>query len=109
MALGIDAAKKVEEFLLDVGSAVVKSLEDGKFDLGDVFNFVEPLMLLEPALAVVKDVPAELADLSLEEGLELISLVASKFPQLGAQKVKVLEASLKLVIAGVELYHAVKG
>lgn len=107
--LGIEAAKKVELFLLDVASSVVKSLEDGKFDLGDVFNFVQPLMELEPALSAVKDVPPELADLSLDEGMELISLAASKFPQLDEKKVKILKASLKLVVDGVELYHAVKG
>lgn len=108
MALGIKETFEVQNFLLGVGQSIHKSLEDGKFEISDSLHFVTPLMLLQPALADIKQVPAELKDLDMVEGMQLVDNVIAKLPGLSAKHIKIIKASLKLVLDGVELYHAIK-
>jgi hypothetical protein len=109
MSLGIEASLKVENFILEAGQSIAKSLEDGKFELGDAVNFVSPLLLVPQAISALGDVPEEFKDLEMVEGLQFIDNAVAKIPQLSDKHVKILKAALKLVVDGVELYNAVKG
>lgn len=108
MALGIKESLEVESFLLGIGQSVQKSLEDGKFEVSDALHFVTPLMLLQPALEGIGQVPAELKDLDMVEGMQLVDNAIAKLPSLSAKHVKIIKAALKIVLDGVELYNAVK-
>lgn len=108
MALGIKESLEVENFLLAVGQAVAKSYEDKKLEVSDALNFVAPIMLLQPALEGVGQVPAELKDLDAVEGMQLVDNAMAKLPGLSEKAVKVVKASLKLLLAGAELVSALK-
>ena len=58
--------KEFEEmvaFGMGIGKAIASSLEDGKFDFGDVFKILPALMQANAAIQGMEKIPAELKDL----------------------------------------------
>jgi hypothetical protein len=85
-----------------------KALDDGKLSVKDLLLLVDVLPKVAPAVAGVSKVPAELADLSAEEGAELVAHVMASLV-LDSEKAKVVvEKSLKVAVAVVELVKAIK-
>ena len=104
----IKETKEAVAFLAKVALAVKKALEDGKFSIGDVVYFSGAVMAASAAIGEVGEIPSELSDLSTAEALELVEVAVKEIPEMPEKSVEIVKASLKLVVAGVELYKAVK-
>lgn len=79
MSLGIKETKELLGFVLSIGNAFGASLEDGEMTIGDLTEFVAPLIEAGDAFSDVTSIPAELADLSEEERVELLTYAKEKF------------------------------
>lgn len=104
---GIKESKEILVFLAKVGESIKASLVDGKFDLSDVANFYPVLGAILPAVQGIGEIPAEIKDLSVEEGLELVGIVVAELGLEGKQAA-IVKAGLKIVIDCAELFAVLK-
>lgn len=79
MKMGINATKEMLGFILSLGNALGNSLEDGQITIGDLTNFVAPLMDAGTAFATASEIPMELADLTDDEITELLAYAKTTF------------------------------
>lgn len=79
MSLGIKETKEMLGFVLSIGNGLGLSLEDGEMTITDLTEFVAPLLEAADAFSNAVDIPAELADLSEEERVELLAYAKEKF------------------------------
>ena len=73
--MDIKESKELLTFLARFGSAIDKSLADGKINFLDIGTIFDPLIVAKAAFEDVNKIPSELADLSNEEAAELVTLV----------------------------------
>lgn len=73
MKLGTKETKELLGFILKVANAFGQSLEDGKVTIGDVSNFVDPILCIGDAFANASEIPSELCDLDDEERADLLA------------------------------------
>jgi hypothetical protein len=111
MSVGIEGVKAVIKLAVDLEVAVSKSTADGKFDVLDIGNFVQPVLDVPGLIANAGDLVTELKDLSAEESAEVLAYAASlqldgvkaqAYFQLG---LKVLQANIGFVAE----FKAIKG
>lgn len=79
MSLGIQETKELFLFGASFGNALGKSLADGKFNLSDIANFIDPATKIPAAFKGIGQVDNELADLDEAEKLELIEYAKTEF------------------------------
>lgn len=74
---GITALMAVIAFIISIGQAIKKSLEDdAKITVTDMFNFFKPVQALPGAIAKLPEVPAELADeITADEEAEILTAI----------------------------------
>jgi hypothetical protein len=78
---GIKETKEVVEAALIIGLLVLKSMEDGKLSLGEGLDIAKELLDKENrekfvvAAQGIKELPAELKDLSMDEVKEIVKMV----------------------------------
>lgn len=77
MKLGTKETKELLGFVLKVANAFGESLEDGQVTIGDVSNFVDPILSVGDAFANASEIPAELCDLDDEERDDLLAYAKS--------------------------------
>lgn len=76
---GIEELKDAVKAVCSLGNAIAASLaDDGKITLGDATKFIGVVISLPAAISGIQEVPKELADLTEEEKLEIITLVETE-------------------------------
>jgi hypothetical protein len=79
MKMGIKETKEIIGFILKIANAFGLSLEDGKISLGDLTNFMEPVLEASDAIANADQIPLEICDLDAEERTELLAYAKETF------------------------------
>jgi len=91
--LGVENIIQAVKFLASLSEAVKTSLkDDGKITIGDITNFIKPLMNIVPFISCVTKIPAEFLDSITDEEKDLI---IANLKEAGIQE--------KAVIEGIEL------
>jgi hypothetical protein len=73
---GIEELKDAVKAVCSLGNAIAASLaDDGKITLGDATKFIGVVIQLPAAISGIGEVPKELADLTEQEKLEIITIV----------------------------------
>jgi hypothetical protein len=108
--IGIENLKEVVEFGMELSLGLHKAkIDDGKITLGDLPHFMAAIALLPKAVMGIDQVPAEAADLDLEELEELKNLVLAKlasFEGIEQKWLDIVNASLQVVQGLLKLYKA---
>jgi len=73
MKLETKETKEMLGFILKLANAFGESLVDGQVTIGDVSNFVSPIMAIGDAFAGASEIPTELSDLDDNERTELLA------------------------------------
>lgn len=98
--VGIKETKEMAKFIISLGMAVDKSLEDGKIGLDDAMYFYNALLSAKDAFDKADQIPTELKDLDQAEAQELLDFVKAEFDiaddKLELTVVKALETGLKV-------------
>lgn len=76
---GLKETKEMLKFVICLGEAVDKSLEDGKIAFDDVGYFMSALMDAGPAFSDLSQIPKELGDMDASEAAELKDYVEDEF------------------------------
>lgn len=105
----------INEFLdvIDVGLLAGKGIfaslkDDGKITATDYVNFFPAVMQAPDALTGITSVPAELADLQVEEVAILEKHILSRVPEVGSKWMEVASASFQIGAGIVKLLKALK-
>ncbi len=107
--VGVESLKAVVDLGLALVEAGVKISADGKVSVEDIGAVLAVIPAIPPVVALAPALPAEAADLDPEEGAELVVHVMAKLAIDDAKARAVIAASLKVVVAVVELVKAIKG
>ena len=105
LKLGTENIKALLAFAFAFGRALEKSLEDGKFQLDDIGNFLPAFMAGGEAFKDVKQAIAEIKDLEPGEIQELHSYIVGEFDLANDAIEAFIEDGLGLVI---NAYNLVK-
>lgn len=106
---GIKETGELLIFLARFGDAINVALRDGKIDFTDVGVLFDPIMASRAAFNDVKLVPAELADLSSSEALQLSNLIADELI-LDDERAEILtEKGLALATALIAFVNELRG
>jgi hypothetical protein len=108
MSEGINELTKLIDIIVDAIQDGVAVMADGKIDISDLTklsNMVPDILAAIPGLG---QTPAEIADLTFDEGHQLVQHVVQKLGVSNAHALGVIEASLKLAAASYELVLAIK-
>ena len=96
--LGIEATAKALVWVAELSSEIATYMADGKLKLTELVKLSDNLFDLKGVLPQLKDVPAEVMDLTLEEELEIQKRVAEKL-DLPSDKAELIAArSLAIVL-----------
>jgi hypothetical protein len=95
----LKATKEMLHLLLTGVKVGVQAAADKKIDLNDAGLLFQLVPAIGPAVADAKDIPAELSDLSEDEGVELVAFVAAELAIPDAHARKVVEKALKAIVA----------
>lgn len=106
--MDIQQTKELVDLVLTVHKIGKDSLADGQFNLTDFARLAELFPVVGPGLNQIDQVPAELADMDAAEATELVTHVMTKLVVDDPKARQIVEASLKVAIAGYNLYLAVK-
>lgn len=105
------ALKETTE-MLDFAMALVKAgadaEADGKIDLNDVALLFPLFPAAQAAFQGVGQIPSELASMSDEDAAQLIAHVMSGLAVSDPKARQVIDASLKFLSSGYDLYKAIK-
>ena len=96
------------DLLLGLVSVGLQAEQDGKIDFQDLALLMQIVPLFAPAFDGVKEIPAELADLSLEEGEILVAHVMATLVISDVHAKAVIEKALKTAVAVYDLVKALQ-
>ena len=99
--------KDVVAFVVSLANAVGKSYEDGKFDIGDIVEFITPLRRLYVAYEGIERIDDELKSLTEAEFAELVEYVKTEFDIPQETVEKVVEYALDVAKALFPLIQAI--
>jgi len=77
--LGTKETKEMLGFVLGLGNALGASMVDGKVTIGDLHNFVGPLLSSGDAFNGADQIPSELADLDAAEQADMLTFAETEF------------------------------
>lgn len=100
--------KEVIDLALTGVEVVVKAKQDGKLDAADLGLLIQLVPAVGPAIDGIGEIPAELKDLDSAEAQELVAHVMAKLVIDDPKAVAIINASLKLVVGGLDLYKALQ-
>lgn len=104
----IKDTKELVKFVVELVNAVDYSLQDGKFSLTDVANFLKPMLSAPNAFNDIKNVSLEIKDLSEEEKVELKEYMKNEL-KIGSEKVEmVVEHSFSIALELATLVQMLK-
>lgn len=78
LSLDIQQTRELMSFLADLANLIDASLEDGRVTYFELLGFMGLIPGIRPAIEGIKQVPAELADLSEEERFVLVETVRQR-------------------------------
>lgn len=105
---GIDSIKAVLLLMFGLQKAYKDAMADGKIDLADLPVIMGLLPQIEGMASHFNDVIPELKDLSAEEGADLVAFAMAHLAITDAHASDVVDKSLKLALAALELAKAIK-
>ena len=76
---GIDNIKHLLAFLFSIAYATEKVVRDGKFKIHEVFYYRDSIKKLNPAVKGIKEIKAEISDLTTEEVQDLVEYISGEF------------------------------
>lgn len=103
----IKELKELLDLMLTGVEVGVDITKDGKLDLNDLQHVMKLIPVVGPAVQNIGDIPAELGDLSSEEGTEIVVHVMTKLAVDDAKAKIIIEKSLKAALAVYELVKAI--
>lgn len=106
--VGTKELKDLLDFALVGVEAGVKMAADGKFDMADLVQVWPVVQAAPAAFAGIDQLPAELKDLDSAEAAELVAHIVAKLAVDDAKAVAIVDASLKILVAGHGLFLAIK-
>lgn len=103
--------KELKE-VVDLGLGVVDVLHaakaDGKVGLEDIGLLLQLIPVVGPAVQGIDQIPAELADMDVQEASDLVAHVMAKLLIDDVKAKEVVVAALGLGVSALKLYKAVK-
>ena len=105
---GTKETQDIVKFVIALGNAIGKSLEDGKFSLRDIYNFLGILGMANAAVGNWKEVKNEIKDLDPAEIEELIALVRKNLKLNDAELKARIDQGFALLKQANDLYKIVK-
>lgn len=108
MITGTKEVTELLDLIVDSINDGVAVMADGKIDVLDVLKLQNLLPEILPAIQGLNLVPSELADLSVDEGSELVQHVVGKLGVSNAHAIGIVKASTKLAASVYELVLAIK-
>jgi hypothetical protein len=106
MSHGIKETKDALKFVVSLGNAVDKALEDKKINMMDVPLFMDPMIKIAPAFENIGMVAKEIGDLDAAERAELVKYVEDELDLRSDDTEKMIERGLSLVSL---VYEFIKG
>lgn len=97
-SVGIKETKEVLKFVIELGEAVDKGLEDGKFEMSELGLLIPPLMLIGPAIEDISGVQGEMKDLTPDEMGLLVTYVETELSITNKDTEKIIEDGLALAM-----------
>lgn len=104
----MESLKTVVKFAVTLANSVDKALADNKVDLMDIPLLMAPIMQVGPAVAALKSAQDELKALSVEDKAALIASFESELDLKSDRTEKIVERSVELAVAVVDLVKLVK-
>lgn len=105
---GIKELKEMVDLVIGLANAGVKIGKDKKVDVTDLSHLLGLIPLIQPAFDGVTKLPAEVLDLSTEEGAELVAHVGASLAVDSARAKAIITASVKLAMDVKVLVDAIK-
>jgi hypothetical protein len=106
---GIKETKELLEFIIRLGEAVDRSMEDGEIGFMDMSNLVSAMLSANAAFSDISLIPAEIKDLSKEESEELYAYVRDEL-DLDSDKIEmIVENALEIGMKVFQLILAIRG
>lgn len=109
MAKGIKNTKEIVVFFAKILNWVSESFEDGSIGFRDILSIAPCLTSVRDAIDDIGEVPAELADLSDSEKVEIVELVRKELDLVNDEREGVIEFSVQLIFEIIRFYAWVKG
>jgi len=106
--MDISNLKELVIFLCKFAEGAIKSLEDKKFNLLEVVNFIPALTAIGAAIQDIDQVPLEIRDLDDEEQAELIAALREEFDISDDDIEDFVEDAFAAVVAVVALIGRIK-
>lgn len=106
---GTTQTQEALSFIISFAMAIDRSLEDGRFDVSDVAQFVDPLLKLVPAVEDASEIPSEITDLDAEEAEALRVFVSERFDIRDDQLEEIIEEGLSAAVALLRFYLKIRG
>lgn len=107
--MDIKESKELLTFLAKFGSAIDKSLADGKINFLDIGTIFDPLIVAKAAFEDVNKIPSELADLTNEEAAELVTVIETELEITSERAEQLAEKGLALAIHLVAYINDIRG
>jgi len=97
--------KELLKFVIDLGLAVEKSLEDGDLSIFDAANFVSSMIDIGPAFCGIEKVPEEIRNMGDPELKEIQDYIQEQLNL--SDNVKLADAVAKLAEVGLKIFQLV--
>lgn len=108
MAIDVKNTKEALDLVLALYKAGDGALADGKLGFDDLAQLMAVVPKIGPAVADMGKIPQEFADLDSAEAAELVAHVAAGLALQDEKAKDVLDAALKVLVAGYGLFVAIK-
>lgn len=108
MTTGTKNLTEVVDLALAGVDTFVKAKADGKIDAADLGLLLSLIPAVGPAIDGIGEIPAEIKDLDVAEAQALVAHVMAKLTITDDKAIAVINASLKMLVAGLELAKALQ-
>ena len=105
---GINETRDVIVCGIQLANSVIKTLDDGKVTIGDIPNFIAPVMKLPAAISGITMVPAELNDLDEVELQEITEFVQNNLEVDSATAQEIIKQSIQTIYSIYKLAKLIK-
>lgn len=106
--MGIKEVQDLLIFVCKLAEGFVKTLDDKKFNVLELVNFVPAVTALPAAISGIEDIPAELVDMDDAEREELLAAIADEFDIDADEVEEFVEDALGVVLSLVQLILRIK-
>lgn len=104
MKKGIKETKEAAILAFSLSNAFGEIMEDGKFSILETFTVLKAMLKAKEGITGIKEIPAEIKDLDIEEKTELMALLKEEL-DLEDTTEEFIEKCISLVLNAYELYE----